>query len=539
MDDLTPYAGRWIALIGEQIVGVGHTAEEALQAAQHQRPKERAKLAFVEPEGEDRLPFSPVLDRVCPYLEHLMPVYIVGGAVRDALLGQASKDLDFVKSRGAVRLAFNIGDKLNEPAFALDRERDTGRVVLPEEGVTLDFARFRGPDLVADLRARDFTINALALPVTARTRSAIIDPTGGLKDLEARQINIIAEEALASDAVRTLRAVRLAASLDFRLTDETRSAIIAAGPLLADVSAERQRDELLKILMTSQPGPAMQQLNELGLLAIVLPEVAGLERIAQSPPHHEDVMSHTWHVLSWLVLLEAALKGDFAGNTALGQAHAALQTYAERLQAYLQRAVDGALDGQIILRLAALLHDVGKRETYEVDDNGQIHFFGHDKLGAELAGNRLQQLCLSRDAITQVKRIITGHMRPLSLANSQGANPSRRAVFRYFRALSNNGLDVALLALADHLATYNGAGEQNQWDTLLSLVAELCRSYFEKHEEAVKPAPLLNGQDLIDILGMKPGPEVGRILRLIEEGQAVGEITTREEALRFAQGQIA
>ena len=126
----------------------------------------------------------------------------------------------------------------------------------------------------------------------------------------------------------------------------------------------------------------------------------------------------------------------------------------------------------------------------------------------------------------------------LSLAQSQGASPSRRAVFRYFRALGHNGLDAAYLAMADHLAVYDGPGDQESWDRLVGLVAELFRYYFEQHEETVKPAPLLSGQELIDILEMEPGPEIGRILRLIEEGQAAGEISTREEALQFAQEQI-
>ncbi len=174
----------------------------------------------------------------------------------------------------------------------------------------------------------------------------------------------------------------------------------------------------------------------------------------------------------------------------------------------------------------------------EIDEEGRIRFFGHAEVGAELAGKRLQQLCLSRDAISQVKRIVAGHMRPLFLAQAQGANPSRRAVYRYFRAVGHNGLDIGLLALADHLATYDGPGEQRRWETLVGLVARLYQFYFEKYEEAVEPVPLLNGQDLITLFKMEPGPEIGRILRLIEEGQAAGEIRSRDEALRFAEEQL-
>lgn len=250
-------------------------------------------------------------------------------------------------------------------------------------------------------------------------------------------------------------------------------------------------------------------------------------------------MSHTWSVLNWLERLETILFfGSEGDDAALDFAHTALEAYRDPLRVYLDRAVDGGLDGRIILRLAALFHDVGKRDTYRIDEEDRIRFFGHDEVGAELASNRLRQLCLSRDAISQVRRIVAGHMRPLSLAQAQGANTSRRAVYRYFRALDRNGLDIGLLALADHLATYDGPGDWGGWETLIGLVKQLYQFYFERHEEAVKPVPLLNGQDLIDLFDMEPGPEIGRILRLIEEGQAAGEIGSREEALRFAQEQI-
>ncbi len=539
MNEITPNAGRWIALIDEQVVGVGHTAEEALSLAGQARPNERPTLVFEEQGGGEPLSFSAVMDRLRPHLRLRVPVYLVGGAVRDALLGRVSHDLDFVVPEDGIRLSFAIANRIGEPAYILDKERDTGRVVLAEQATMLDFACFRGPDLEADLRARDFTVNALAIPATARTRLSIIDPSGGLEDLDARRIRITSMGALESDPVRTLRAVRLAANLDFTITEETRKAIMAAGPRLADVSAERKRDELIKIVMTPEPDETMRELDGLGLLAITLPEIESLAGTAQSPPHYEDVLHHTWSVLDWLARLETALFFDASGDEVTNEARSALQAYIERLEVYFERPVDGGLNGQVILRLAALFHDVGKPEKYEQDDDGRIRFFGHDEAGAKLAGYRLRQLCFSNDAINQVKQIVAGHMRPLSLVQAQGANPSRRAVYRYFRDLDNNGLDVALLALADHLATYNGPGEAKQWESLLGLVAQLFQFYFERHEEAVKPVPLLSGRDVIDQLQIEPGPEVGRILRLIEEGQAAGEIQTRDEALNLARQQLA
>ncbi|MCP4427377.1 MAG: polynucleotide adenylyltransferase, partial [Chloroflexi bacterium] len=137
-------------------------------------------------------------------------------------------------------------------------------------------------------------------------------------------------------------------------------------------------------------------------------------------------------------------------------------------------------------------------------------------------------------AIKQIKRIVAGHMRPLHMAN-QTKGPSRRAIFRYFRDTGGMGLDIGLLALADHLATYDGPGDGDSWTRLLDAVTTLFSHYFERHTETVAPPPLVNGGDLMDLLQLKPGPEIGRLLRLIQEAQAAGELTNREEALQFAR----
>lgn len=539
MEELSPYAGRWVALVGDRVVGVGYTAAEAEHLAQRNRPKDRFTLRYVEPAAGEPLALSLLLDEIRPLLQDVeMPVYLVGGAVRDALLGRPSHDLDFVVPAGAIRLAFRVADALGVPAFALDRERDTGRVVFPGEEATLDFARFRGPDLLADLGDRDFTINALALPATARTTASIIDPTGGLADLAARQIRPTHPGALASDPVRALRAVRLAHSLDFTLTTETKTAITAALPLLPNVSRERVRDELLKILLAAAPHTAVADLQALGLLAQTLPDVAALARVAQPAPHYEAVLPHTLHVLAWLVRLERALFAPEAtAEERLQEAREALAPYVPALQAHLQRPVDGALTGLVLLRLGALFHDVGKRETQTVDDDGRVRFIGHDKVGAQMAARQLRRLALSNEAVTHVQYIVAGHMRPLLLAREQRNGPSRRAAYRYFRAVESAGLDIGLLALADHLAIFGDTATDDAWRPLLALVVGLYHFYFEQHDETVAPPPLLDGRDLMEALTLEPGPEIGRLLRLLEEAQAVGEVNTREEALRFVRQQ--
>ncbi len=484
---------------------------------------------------------SPLLERLRPILaREPQPIYLVGGAIRDAFLGQPSNDLDFVLAKEAVRLAFRVGDALGAPAYILDKERDTGRVVLPEVGTVLDFSCFRGPDLEADLRDRDFTINALALPATAVSSADVIDVTGGLMDLEQGRLHLASAMALEHDPVRCLRAVRLATDLGFEMSLQTSEAARSAAPLVAFTSAERVRDELLKMLHNAGSHYAVQEMFGLGLLPVVLPEIAALAEVPQSPPHHETVLAHTVSVLRRLEALEAGLRQTSGkeGDGALEEVRLMLAPYNSALLKHLERPLDGAVDGRHILYLAALFHDVGKGKTKTTDEDGRIHFFGHDEVGAGIAELRLRALCLSNEAITNITRIVSEHMRPLLLAQALGTEPSRRAIYRFFQATGVNGLDVVLLALADHMATYDGTGPQEEWQTLLGLSTILLDHYFRQFTSTVQPPMLVNGRDLMLQLHLPAGPEIGRLLRLIEEGQAAGEISSREEALRFAADNV-
>ncbi len=558
--DLTPYVGRWVALINGQVAGVGHTAVSAQRLAQRNRPKERITTQFVEPPDGELLPLSPLMAQLQPIFKQIdTPIFLVGGAVRDGVMGQTSHDLDFAVPENAIKTAFQVADALGVPAYVLDRDRDTGRVMWQE--TSLDFARFRGmdaigmdaigmdaigtdaigadaigDDLEVDLRDRDFTINAMALPVAAKLSSSVIDPTGGMADIAARIIRPTHPDSIMSDPARILRALRQSLSFGFTLAYETAVAVHNAIPKLNTISNERIRDELLKLLETAVPHQALIQLHEFGLLTAVLPEIAALDPVTQSPPHHEAVLAHTVSVLRWLVQLEEAVVYD--GETTappIVLAKEKLAPFTEPLCQHWAREVDGGFNGRLLLRLGALFHDVGKAETKTVEENGRIRFLGHDAVGAKIVGRRLRRLALSNDAITHIKAIVKGHMRPLQLVTAQGGNPIRRTIFRYFRDTKAAGLDVGILSLADHLATHNGAGHETEWENLVDLIAALFDNYFNRKEESVAPPPLLNGRDLMHLLQLKPGPEIGRLLRLIQEAQATGEVTTKEEAILFAE----
>jgi poly(A) polymerase/tRNA nucleotidyltransferase (CCA-adding enzyme) len=252
------------------------------------------------------------------------------------------------------------------------------------------------------------------------------------------------------------------------------------------------------------------------------------------------VLAHTINALRWLVVVEDTVWND-RDTVEDGWRQTMLAAIApnrQALQAHFNRRVDGGLDGRTLLRLGALFHDCGKKATRTIDADGRIRFFDHEQVGAKLAAARLGALALSNEAIGHIRLIIENHMRPLLLANTN-TSPSRRAIYRYFRSCKSAGLDVALHALADHLAKYDGSGPEEEWQPLCAVASELLGSYFAAYEEVIVPPRLVDGKTLMDALGLTPGPEVGRLLSLIQEAQAAGEVADPEEALILARREFA
>ena len=482
------------------------------------------------------LPHAPLVDRLRPILAaETLPVYLVGGTVRDALLGRPIHDIDLIVASGAIPLTFRVAKALDLPAYVLDDERDVGRIVVPGQELTLDFARFRGPNLEDDLRGRDFTINAMALPIEGHTTDDIIDRHDGLGDLAARRIHSIHENTLTDDPIRALRAARFAAQLDFALTPETAAAVRAAAPLLPSrASPERTRDELSRVLTTGSPHTGIALLQELGVLDHVLPEVDVLAEYDQSPPHHENVFRHTLSVLRFLAKIDALIMTQVAvaaEDWALA-VDTLLSPHRRALQDHLATPIDGQIPARLLLMWGGLLHDIGKSATQTIEPDGRIRFLGHDEKGAIVAGKRLSFFSFSNEARQRGRRIVEGHMRPLFLANDRRV-PSRRTIYRYFRDLGPAGIDVALLSIADHFATYEGSRVDESWESLRAVLDALLDTYFNGYEETIAPPRLLDGREIMDELGLAPGQEIGRIVRLLEEAQAAGEVASRVEALAF------
>ncbi len=485
------------------------------------------------------LTFTPILELVRPALPTDMPVYLVGGAVRDAFLSRPVHDLDFVLPDHGIKIARRVANKLQAAFFPLDEEHDTGRVILTQpsgQRFVLDFSNQRGPDLESDLRARDFTINAIAVDVFSF--ESLFDPLGGVVDLREKRLRACSTTSFINDPLRILRGVRLATLFGFRIVPDTFAAMRGSVSQIERVSSERIRDELFRIFDGPSPDTPVRALDILDILAYVLPELRELKGIAQSPPHVYDVWEHSLGVLKKLEEILTILAPEYDPQKSASQ-HAGSLTlrlgrYRKNFHDHLSRSFVPDRNLRSILFFSALFHDVGKPKTRQVDETGRIRFFNHARFGAELFMERGKVLRLSNQEISWGEKIISNHLRPILLAQS-GKLPSRKAIFRFFQDSGAAGVDTCLLSLADIWATYGAAIPQDVWLRQLDVVRAMLEAWWEHPQESISPQALLSGDELMQELDLKPGPVVGQILAAIKEAQAIGKVRTKDEALAHAR----
>jgi poly(A) polymerase len=432
--------------------------------------------------------------------------WLVGGAVRDRLLGRPTDDVDVALDGDPRDAARAIARATGGVAFELSGAFGAWRVVGPGHGWHVDLVTLRDGDIVADLAARDFTINAIAEPLAG---GELLDPHGGRADLDARRVRMVSAEALADDPLRTLRAVRLVCELDLVLDPATGAATAGNASGIARVAPERVFGELKRIVTAPAARRGLELMAAYGLTAAVLPELDALRGVQQNEFHHADAYDHTLEVLDAVAALESnrAFLGDRAADL-----------LAEPLADELTRA--GAM------RFAALLHDAAKPQTRDVRPDGRVTFIGHDRAGADLARDVLRRLRASQRTIDYVAALTLHHLRLGFLVHERPLD--RRTVWRYLVETAPWTDDVTIFTVADRLATRG-----RNADEAITAHVELAREML-----AIEPAPaepLIRGDDLARELGIVPGPRLGELLAQLEEDRFAGAISTREEAIARAR----
>lgn len=472
-----------------------------------------------------------LLDRIARDLG--CAAYAVGGTVRDVLLGREPVDVDIAVAGDAAAFAEALARRLDGAVVRLEADRSLMRVV-PRGGEPshVDIATLRGT-LEDDLRARDFTLNALAAPPRG---GEVVDVTGGAADLSACVLRMTSEAALRADPLRLLRAVRIAAELALEIEPATREAVRRNCALLRRPAAERRRDELAHIFELPAAYPALGQLDALGLLDVLLPEVTFGRGVTQPDDWHAyDVFEHNMRTVAALdAMLDGVTDGDW--SFPLGEAPWRLMSdIAPHLRAYFAEELSPGRSRRGLLKLAGLLHDVGKPQARTVDDDGRIRFLGHADSGATIAARVLRRLRFASSEVRAVALLVKQHLRPVQLAQV-GERPTRRALWRFYRELGEHVPSVLFLSLADGAASAGPRLAREGWNAQVTYMnGLLVRS--QEEEGIVHPPRLLTGHDVTSLLGLPPGPRIGQLLAALEEAQAAGEVTDRGGAVAFIRAQ--
>lgn len=442
--------------------------------------------------------------------------WIVGGAVRNALLGRQVTDVDLVVSGDAADAARAVARAANGHPFELSEEFAMWRVQAREQPWRLDVVRLRGESIEDDLGTRDFTLNAIAVPLGGGNP---IDPHDGAGDAERGVLRAVGERSFEDDPLRILRAARLAAGLELGIDPATVALARRSARRAAEPAGERQFMELRAIVTSADPVVGLRLLDELGATPVVLPELEALRGVEQNPYHHLDVHGHTLEVLEKVVALESDLGGVLEGM-------------APEVEALLAEPLADELTRAGGLRFGALFHDLGKPEMRRVADDGRVLFIGHDEAGARIIEGICGRLRVSRRLRAYLQSVTLNHLWLGFLVHERPL--PRRRVYEYLKATEPESVDVTLLTVADRLATQGPRTRSEAIDSHLELAREMIGEALEWRRGG-PPEPLVRGDELAAELGVEPGPELGRALGEIAAARFAGEVSSRGDAIALAR----
>jgi poly(A) polymerase len=493
--------------------------------------------------------------------------YIVGGFIRDRLLKRETNDIDIAVSGDAISIARKIAKETGGKFVLLDDANNVARVVVIENeqpGKTardqelrgiewhFDFCSFAG-DIKSDLARRDFTVNAMAVELSQFVAAAtatrlssrksaaaaagkrpalkLVDPFSGKEDLRGKIVRKVSEQIFEADAARLLRAVRLAADLDFTIEPDTESLIRRYSQAITEVAGERVREELLRLLTRPRATYYLRYLDKLGLLLALIPELAESKGVEQPTVHFWDVFDHSLQTVAAVEFLLRESDWEYSNEDMLTTA-----PWSDAIDRHLSQEVSSGSNHKVLLKLGGLFHDVAKPMTKSIDDTGRARFLGHTKQGAAMTANILERLRFSNRETRLVESLVYHHLRPVQMANDE--LPTQRAIYRYFRDTGEAGIDILLLALADYLASRGPLASMEEWRKHCQLINYILAEH-DRQQAEILPVKLIDGDDIMNTFDLAPGSLIGRLLTMVNEAHASGDLSTREEALALVQRELS
>jgi len=466
---------------------------------------------------DTRIQFDDIDKKLLKLCDDKTELYLVGGYVRDALLSIKKDFLDkdyVVIGSSAIDFAKKTAIFLNGHFVLLDETHDIARVVLEDKKTSLDFAGCVGKSINDDLKSRDFSINAAACKLSCGNDFAeIIDVTDAINDIKAKKITAIAFENLLDDPLRTLRAFRFAAQLGFEIEKDTLDFIVKNKKLIQNSAVERISQEFIKLLEGKFAGQTLDLMAKTGFLDEILPEIIPQRKVPPNLHHHLGLLEHS---IESVVQLENRTK-----------------ILDDWVIEHLNRELSQGIKAVPLLKLAGLLHDIAKPETWTIDEEGRHRFIKHEEIGSVTVLATLKRLKFSKASSNYVSKLIKYHMYPSQLLNDGLENLSEKAMMRMFRRIGEDMPELLLLAMADRLSARGVEITDEVVNTNINGLNFFLEK-FKEIRESVKELPkLIDGNEVMDLLGISPSPKLGEILSALKEAQISGDISNREEALDF------
>ncbi|MBI5573773.1 MAG: CCA tRNA nucleotidyltransferase [Elusimicrobia bacterium] len=443
-------------------------------------------------------------------------IWIVGGYIRDSLLGKITKDIDFATDGNTKKIAQKFADKTNGSFVVLDDFNKIYRVVINDE--IYDFSKMQGKNILEDLSRRDFTINAMAIKPVGSGKWEVgsdnpIDPFNGLSDIKRKIVRAVSERNFIDDPLRLLRAYRFAGQLNFSIEPKTEKFIKKYSHKLKNVSNERIQNELFLMLELPNSYNVIMKIYKAGLLKEIMPELVETLNTARCYYPKMGLLGHSFDALK---ILEEFYNTNFKN---------VFPKFSKRISSHLEEKISKTTKRKTLLKLAALLHDIGKPKSAK-KIKGRLRFFEHEERGCDIINILGKRLTLSNNEIKYLKNLTKHHMRIGNLTSAEKLTD--RAAWRFFRDLSDDAIDLIVLSVTDAYTYPKGKTR-----TLHKIMANKLLNKFYRQKEKIVPKKLLNGFEIMKILKIPESPLVGKILGELEEAQVLKKIKTKNEAEKF------
>ena len=437
-------------------------------------------------------------------------IYLVGGTVRDFYMGLESTDRDIiVMDQEAREFALKLSELFQATFVPLDEANKIYRIVLPDKINYIDVTNPVGDSIEKDLMRRDLTINAIA--VNIRT-AELIDISGGVTDIMNKCINYVNELNFVDDPLRLLRVYRFQALYGFQLAPETINAVCKYSDLIHKPAVERINYELLKLFGGEYAHVALENMNKTWILEEIFPFVKELKQVPPNSHHHLDLFHHSIETVKQLQILY---------NEA-----------PDEVKEHLSKIDFGGFSRLAHLKLAAFMHDIGKFSTWTIEE-GKHRFIKHDDVGSKMSVKILKDLHFSNKQIDYISSMIKYHIYPSHVMTSPQI--TEKIMMRYVRKMDTNSIDAIILAQADRLSARGPEITDQIVERNITSLNMLLRFYLEARE-TLKPLPkLLSGNDVMQILNIKPSKRLGEIMEALHEAQISGDVITKEHAIEFVK----